>query len=122
MVAVNGASTGSWEAVSSAIRAAGSHPSTLTVERNGQRLDLSVTPVEMVRPVSDGKGQYVRATDGSIATTRGGFVGISPSSELVPGSITEVPGIVGIPSARWGPRCFRCRNACGFGRNPGDRW
>lgn len=95
VVAVNGASTGSWEAVSSAIRAAGSHPSTLTVERNGQRLDLSVTPVEMVRPVSDGKGQYARAADGSIATTRGGFVGISPSSELVPGSITEVPGIVG---------------------------
>ena len=35
VVAVNGTSTGSWEAVSSAIRAAGSHPSTLTVERNG---------------------------------------------------------------------------------------
>ena len=43
VVAVNGASTGPWEAVSPAIRAAGSHPSTLTVERNGQRLDLSVT-------------------------------------------------------------------------------
>jgi len=102
VVAVNGTSTGSWEAVSSAIRAAGSHPSTLTVERNGQRLDLSVTPVEMIRPVSDGKGQYARAEDGSIATTRGGFVGVSPSSELVPGSITEVPGIVGDTLAKVG--------------------
>ena len=45
------------------------------MERNGQRLDLSVTPVEMIRPVSDGKGQYARAADGSIATTRGGFCG-----------------------------------------------
>ena len=102
VVAVNGASTGSWEAVSSAIRAAGSHPSTLTVERNGQRLDLSVTPVEMIRPVSDGKGQYARAADGSIATTRGGFVGVSPSSELVPGSITEVPAMVGDTLSRVG--------------------
>ncbi|WP_314661866.1 site-2 protease family protein, partial [Rothia mucilaginosa] len=102
VVAVNGTSTGSWEAVSSAIRAAGSHPSTLTVERNGQRLDLSVTPVEMIRPVSDGKGQYARAADGSIATTRGGFVGVSPSSELVPGSITEVPAMVGDTLSRVG--------------------
>ena len=102
VVAVNGASTGSWEAVSSAIRAAGSRPSTLTVERDGQRLDLSVTPVEMIRPVSDGKGQYARAADGSIATTRGGFVGVSPSSELVPGSITEVPAMVGDTLSRVG--------------------
>lgn len=44
----------------------------------------------------------MRAADGSIATTRGGFVGVSPSSELVPGSITEVPAMVGDTLSRVG--------------------
>ena len=69
----------------------------------------------MIRPVSDGKGQYARAEDGSMATTRGGFVGVSPSSELVPGSITEVPGIVGIPSRQVGTSMLTLPQRVGSG-------
>ena len=88
--------------------------STLTVERNGQRLDLSMTPVEMIRPVSDGKGQYARKPRTARCDDPGGFVGF-PSSELVPGSITEVPRIVGDTLAKVGTSMLAAARMVGSG-------
>lgn len=96
IVAVNGAETGSWSAVSSAIRASGSQTVEFTVLREGNRQVLSATPVQLMRPVVDEQtGQYARNEDGSFKTVNGGFVGISPTSELVPGSLADVPASVG---------------------------
>ena len=101
VLAVNGAETSSWTAVSSAIRAAGTTPSEIKIMRDGREQTLTITPVQLVRPVVDEQtGQYARNEDGSFKTVSGGFVGISPTSELKPGNLSDVPPNVGHTLAR----------------------
>ena len=101
MLAVNGTEASSWTAVSSAIRAAGTTPSEIKIMRDGREQTLTITPVQLVRPVVDEQtGQYARNEDGSFKTVSGGFVGISPTSELKPGNLSDVPPNVGHTLAR----------------------
>ncbi|MGY1621674.1 M50 family metallopeptidase [Geodermatophilus sp. SYSU D00965] len=75
----------SWTAVQEAIR---SHPGqelALTIERDGQQRDLTVTPIANT--------VYVEA--GSDETTTAGYLGVSPTVELARQSWTEVPGYFG---------------------------
>jgi membrane-associated protease RseP (regulator of RpoE activity) len=95
IVAYDGKQISNWRDVQTAIRAGAGSPSTIVVERNGQHLNLHVTPVAAQRPVLDKNGDPVLNGDGSIKTTTAGFLGVSPSSEFVPQSITTVPGVLG---------------------------
>jgi membrane-associated protease RseP (regulator of RpoE activity) len=74
-----------WLQVQKAIRGSIDTPVVLTVERNGARRDLTVTPIENT--------VYVSAD--SDRTARVGFVGVSPAQTYVRQSVTAVPGFLG---------------------------
>jgi len=77
-----------WTQVQQAIRGSIDTPVALTVERDGQRLDLTVTPIaNTVRVDSDGDG----AADG---TETVGFIGVSAAQTYVRQSVTAVPGFL----------------------------
>jgi membrane-associated protease RseP (regulator of RpoE activity) len=75
----------SWTALSEAIR---SHPGKslqLTVERNGQRRQVTVTPIR----------NTVYAEPGSDRTTTAGYLGVSPAPGFARQSIGELPAYFG---------------------------
>jgi membrane-associated protease RseP (regulator of RpoE activity) len=74
-----------WDQVQAAIRRSAGIPVVFTVERSGDRRDLSVTPIENT--------VYVSAESEQTQTV--GFVGISPAQPYVRQSVTEVPGFLG---------------------------
>jgi membrane-associated protease RseP (regulator of RpoE activity) len=77
--------TDGWNQVQAAIRRSAATPVVFTIERNGQRQDLTVTPIE----------NTVYAQQDSNKTISVGFVGISPAQAYVRQSITTVPGFLG---------------------------
>jgi membrane-associated protease RseP (regulator of RpoE activity) len=74
-----------WSQVQTAIRRSAETPVVFTVDRDGTRLDLTVTPIE----------NTVYAEQGSDRTLRVGFVGVSPAQTYVRQSVTTVPGFLG---------------------------
>jgi membrane-associated protease RseP (regulator of RpoE activity) len=76
----------SWTAVQEAIRTSPEQPLPLTIERNGQQRDLTVTPIANT--------VYVEA--GSDETTTAGYLGVSPTAELARQAWGDVPGYFGM--------------------------
>lgn len=74
-----------WEQVQAAIRGSADTPVLLTVERDGDRRDLTVTPIE----------NTVYAERDSDRTISVGYVGVSPAQTYVRQSVTAVPGFLG---------------------------
>ena len=74
-----------WTQVQRAIRRSAQTPVVFTVQRDGQRQDLTITPIE----------NTVYAEPGSDTTITVGFVGVSPAQTYVRQSITTVPGFLG---------------------------
>jgi membrane-associated protease RseP (regulator of RpoE activity) len=74
-----------WQQVQDAIRTSADEPVVFTVERDGERQDLTVTPIENV----------VYADEEGEATQVVGFVGISPLQREVRQPLSEVPGHFG---------------------------
>jgi membrane-associated protease RseP (regulator of RpoE activity) len=79
-----------WKQVQTAIRKSIDVPVVFTVERDGERQDLTVTPIE----------NTVYASADSDRTIDVGFVGVSPAQSYVRQSVTEVPGFLGTTIAR----------------------
>jgi membrane-associated protease RseP (regulator of RpoE activity) len=77
--------TDGWDQVQTAIRRSIDTPVVFTIERDGQRQDLTVTPIE----------NTVYATADSQKTISVGFVGVSPAQDYVRQSVTTVPGFLG---------------------------
>ncbi|SFL84074.1 Membrane-associated protease RseP, regulator of RpoE activity [Geodermatophilus ruber] len=75
----------SWTAVQEAIRTSPGRPLQLTVERDGEQRDLTVTPIANT--------VYVEA--GSDETTTAGYLGVAPSPELARQSVAALPGYFG---------------------------
>jgi membrane-associated protease RseP (regulator of RpoE activity) len=74
-----------WSQVQQAIRGSIDTPVVLTVERDGARQQLTVTPIEN-RVYADATGE---------ATVSVGYVGVSPAQTYVRQPVTAVPGFVG---------------------------
>jgi membrane-associated protease RseP (regulator of RpoE activity) len=74
-----------WTQVQRAIRRSAQTPVVFTVERDGQRQDLTITPIE----------NTVYASQDSQKTITVGFVGVSPAQTYVRQSVTTVPGFLG---------------------------
>lgn len=86
----------SWDQLTELIRTNADTEVPLTVERAGQSLELTITPMLTVRPIYDElTGTYLTNSDGSYQTQEVGFIGIGPTSELTPGTIGEVLPTVG---------------------------
>jgi membrane-associated protease RseP (regulator of RpoE activity) len=74
-----------WAQVQAAIRGSADTPVVLTVERDGDRRELTVTPIE----------NTVYAERDSDRTISVGYVGVSPAQTYVRQSVTEVPAFLG---------------------------
>jgi membrane-associated protease RseP (regulator of RpoE activity) len=75
----------SWTTVQQAIRSSPGDQLTLTIERDGDRQELTVTPIENTVYTEDGED-----------TTTAGYLGISPVDALARQSVSDVPGYVGM--------------------------
>jgi membrane-associated protease RseP (regulator of RpoE activity) len=76
----------SWTAVQEAIRTSPGQSLALTIERDGQQRDLTVTPIANT--------VYVEA--GSDETTTAGYLGVAPTPELARQSLADLPGYFGM--------------------------
>lgn len=94
ILGIGGVETATWESVRDAIRDSGGRPVEVLVERDGERIPLTATPIVADVPVLDGEGQPV-VEDGVPVTTRAGFLGVAPAQEVVRQPVWAVPGEVG---------------------------
>jgi membrane-associated protease RseP (regulator of RpoE activity) len=94
LVSFDGRPVREWSDFSAAVRGSTGTRIPLVVERDGERLTLLVDPVEAVRPVF-GDDNRVVLQDGEIVTETIRYVGLSPTSEVVPLSVAEAVPTVG---------------------------
>ncbi|MDO4917394.1 MAG: site-2 protease family protein [Rothia sp. (in: high G+C Gram-positive bacteria)] len=86
----------SWDQLSGLIQTHADSTVPMTVMRDGQEKTLDIKPMLTVRPIfNDLTGQYEKNSDGTYKTEQVGFAGIGPTSELKPGSSSEVLPTVG---------------------------
>jgi membrane-associated protease RseP (regulator of RpoE activity) len=76
----------SWTAVQEAIRGSAGEAIDLTIERDGERRDFTVTPIENT-VYTDATGQE---------TTTAGYLGVSPLSAFARQSVGDIPGYFGM--------------------------
>lgn len=84
IISVNGQPAGSWDDVRSKIRVSSEKTLTVLVERNGNDLTLSVTPLSNKVASDTDPKKYVTV----------GYVGFSPTTPLVTQSISDVPSTI----------------------------
>jgi membrane-associated protease RseP (regulator of RpoE activity) len=75
----------SWTTIQQAIRGSAGQPLALTVERDGDRREVTVTPIENVVPAVDGEG-----------TVTAGYVGVGPVLGFARQSVGDLPGYFGM--------------------------
>ena len=91
----NGAPTTTWAQVQQAIRASGTAPAAVVVERDGQELTLTVTAVEVPRTVYAADGSVVTGADGEPVTEQRPYVGIGPALGTQRTPPSRIPAVVG---------------------------
>src|SRR5690606_4588394 len=91
-----------YRTISSVITASAGEAVPIAVVRDGERVDLEVTPLLTPRPVVDADGEYVRDADGDVVYRDVGFIGIEYAIRNVPQPVTAVPAYVGDSAARIG--------------------
>ena len=95
ILSIGGTPVSTWDQVRAVVRPNGDRTLPLVVERDGKRLALSATPIFTNVPMVDDQGKPVLDAAGRVRTERVGFMGFSPTLELVRQPVTAVPGIVG---------------------------
>lgn len=91
---IDGRDVETWEEVRTAIRDNGDAPLAITVERDGQRQQLTAEPIVLDLPKIE-DGQYVTDVRGEYVTEQVGFLGASGTREVQQQPITAVPGLFG---------------------------
>lgn len=95
LVSIDGTPIESWEQSTEIIRAHPGEALDVVVERDGDEVALTVTPMLSERFVIDDDGQPVTDASGEPVTVQAGFVGIGPASETVQQPVTAVLPTVG---------------------------
>lgn len=95
LVSLDGVAITSWAQSTDIIRESSGEALPLVVERDGEQVALTVTPLLTERYVTDDEGEVVKNADGTSKTQEVGFVGIGAAQELVPQPITAVLPMVG---------------------------
>jgi membrane-associated protease RseP (regulator of RpoE activity) len=107
IISLAGQPVSSWDDVRALVRPNGGHRISVVVERGGKRLTLAATPILNNVPRVDAQGNLVLGPDGKALTDRVGFMGFSPSAELVKQPLSAVPALVGDQVARTAGVVFR---------------
>ena len=100
IVSLAGQPVGSWADVKDLIRPNGGRQIDVVVDRDGQRLSLTATPILNDVPRVDAEGNLVLGPDGKALTDHVGFMGFSPSAEIVKQPVVAVPALIGDQIAR----------------------
>ncbi len=89
LVSIDGVAVTSWEQGTELIRASPGEALEVVVDRAGQQVSVSVTPLLQARPSLEDPSQLVDV----------GFIGIGPAVALTPQPVTELPAFVGEQTA-----------------------
>jgi membrane-associated protease RseP (regulator of RpoE activity) len=95
VISLAGQPVSNFEEVRALVRPNGGKQIKVVVERDGRRLDLTATPILNDVPRLDAAGNLVLGPDGKALTDHVGFMGLSPSAEIVRQPITAVPAVIG---------------------------
>jgi membrane-associated protease RseP (regulator of RpoE activity) len=95
IVSMAGQPVNSWDDVRALTRPNGGKQINIVVERAGAHLNLSATPILNNVPRVDAQGNLVVGPGGKPMTDRVGFMGFSPSAEMVRQPLTAVPALIG---------------------------
>ena len=95
IVSLAGHQVSTWDEVRALIRPNGGRQIDVIVQRNGKQLDLLATPSLNDVPRYDAAGRPVVGADGKALTDRVGFMGFSPSAEIVRQPLSAVPALIG---------------------------
>ncbi|WP_448629701.1 M50 family metallopeptidase [Cellulomonas soli] len=94
VVEYDGTTIESWDQLAALIRGTGEQAVPVVVDRDGELVDLSVTPMVADRPVLDKDGAYTYDAQGDLVTAPVGYVGITPTDELQRQPVMDVPATV----------------------------
>lgn len=95
IVAIDGETIDSWDAVLTIVSGSPGEPLDFTVERDGATVSTTLTPLLTERYVIDDSGQVAEGADGEPLTQQVGFVGIGAAYETVQQPVTAVLPAVG---------------------------
>ncbi|HQF04271.1 MAG TPA: site-2 protease family protein [Phycicoccus sp.] len=97
IVSIDGEAVESNDDVSKLVRPRIGQSTPMVVERQGERIDLTITPIANTVAEYDDQGQPIKDPSGALVTTTAGFIGVTSATPVVyvPQSITTVPGVVG---------------------------
>ena len=107
LVSLAGEPVSKWDDVRAAIRPNGGKQINVVVERDGKQVALTATPILNDVPRVDETGNLVVGPDGKALSDRVGFMGFSPSAELVRQPLLAVPALIGDQIARTAGVVFR---------------
>ena len=95
LVAIDGVKQTSWTSNTDIIHNSAGKTLSFEILRTGKTLTIPVTPTAAQRYVADAQGKPVHGADGKLETETVGFVGISPTTGLIPQPVTEVFPVMG---------------------------
>ena len=95
IIALAGQPVSNWDDVRALVRPNGGRQISVVVERDGKTLHLTATPILNNVPRVDAAGNLVVGPDGKALMDRVGFMGFSPSAEIVRQPLTAVPALMG---------------------------
>jgi len=95
IISLAGQPVSSWDDVRALVRPNGGRQISVVVERDGKTLHLTATPILNNVPRVDAAGNLVVGPDGKALMDRVGFMGFSPSAEIVRQPLTAVPALMG---------------------------
>jgi len=95
VVSINGVALSTWDDARGLIRANAGKPINLVVERGGQQLSLTATPMAVQLPIYDKYGAEKTDGDGTVLTEQAGFLGAAGTPMVVRQPFSAVPGLIG---------------------------
>lgn len=95
VLSFGGRTVTSWEELTEWIRASAGQEVAITVERGGEQVSTTVTPVLSARPVIGVDGRQERDNDGNLRYQDVGFLGIGAQTTLVPQPASSVLPMAG---------------------------
>ena len=94
IVSVNGTAVTLWDQVTPLIRQSAGQTMTLVVDRNGSRVTLQAPIAALNRAAYVDSDKVKVDGSGKVVTEQVGYLGATPSGELIKGTVLQVPGFV----------------------------
>lgn len=95
VLSLNGVEITEWTQFRDAVGESPNQAMDVVVERDGKEQTFTLVPAANERTMTDAEGKVLTGADGKAQTELVGMVGVTPASEMVRQSITEVPSYVG---------------------------